>query len=317
MDFIGFCVRRTASAVATLLLASMLIFAAAHALPGGYADVFLGAQATPEAKARIEARFGLDRPAPERYAAWLGAAVAGDFGVSYVTQKPVAEEFAARLPVTAQIATVALIIAVAIGLPLGVAGGYAREGARARVASRLVGSLAMSVPDFLLGALLLWLATGVFGGAGVGGWVPPEEGWLASLGATILPAVSLAGLGVGFVMTSARHAAMTARNGAWVLAAEARGTPAATVMRRHVLRNAAIPVVTAASIYFGFLLGGAAIVESTFTLPGVGRYVLQAVALRDYPVVQAAALVSVAAFIAVNLAADVAYAALDPRIRAG
>jgi peptide/nickel transport system permease protein len=314
-EIIGFAGRRMLSAAITLWIVSIVIFAVIHALPGDYADVFLGAQSTPEARARIVQRFGLDRSIFAQYFGWLGAAVQGDFGVSYLSQRPVATEFAARLPVTAQLALSATVFAVMVGLPLGIRGGFAPERSPERVVSRLTGSVAMSVPDFFIGSILLYVATLYWGGFGVSGWVPLSDGLLASLGATLLPAISLAGLGIGFVLTSARHASMSVRNGGWIKAAEARGLGASTIRQRHVLRNASIPVVTAISIYFGYMLGGTAIIESTFTLPGVGRYMLQAVVLRDYPVVQAGALIAATVFIGVNLLADIVYALLDPRVR--
>jgi peptide/nickel transport system permease protein len=314
-EILVFAGRRALSAAITLLFVSIIIFSVVHALPGDYADVFLGAQSTPEARVRIVERFGLDRSVFQQYLAWLRAAVRGDFGVSYLTQTPVAAEFATRLQVTAQLAAMATVLSVAIGLPLGIRGGYAAEGTFARTSSRLVGSLAMSVPDFFLGSLLLYAATVHFSGLGVSGWVPISEGIGISLASTILPAISLAGLGIGFVLTSARHSSMAVRNGGWILAARARGLDDREIRKRHVLRNAAIPVVTATSIYMGYMLGGTAIIEATFTLPGVGRYMLQAVSQRDYPVVQAGALIAATAFIVLNLIADLAYGVLDPRVR--
>jgi peptide/nickel transport system permease protein len=302
-ESLAFVLRRAASAVATLVLSSLIIFAAIHALPGGYADVFLGAYATPEAKARIERQFGLNDPLPAQYAKWLKAAAQGDFGVSLVTQKPVAEEFAARLPVTATIATLAAALALLIGAPAGLlAGLFSRSGAVQGLA-RLCGSLAISVPDFVIGTLLLYLVSRVFPGA-------------ASLSSTILPALTLSALGIGFIMTAARHSGVVVSRSSFVLAAAARGASPIQILRRHIVRNAAIPVATVFGVYFGYLLGGTAIVEATFTVPGVGRYLLQAVQLRDYPVVQAGALIAASLFIALNLIVDLAYGWLDPRIRA-
>jgi peptide/nickel transport system permease protein len=301
-EIIGFALRRIAGAAITLLIVSLMIFGALHALPGSYADVFLGAYATPEAKERIDRQFGLNDPLPVQYAKWLGSAVSGDFGESLVTQKPVTEEFAVRLPVTAVIAILATAFAVLVGLPLGLLGGLA-DGSRAgRAGSRLLGSLAISVPDFVIGTILLFV---------VSRFLP----WATMFSTTLLPALTLSALGIGFVMTAARHSAVAASRGPWVFAATARGMPRRAVLRHHVLRNAAIPVVTVLGIYFGYMLGGTAIVEETFTVPGVGRYLLQAVKLRDYPVVQAGALIAASLFIVLNLLVDLAYALLDPRIR--
>jgi peptide/nickel transport system permease protein len=301
-EIIGFALRRLTSAAITLFLVSLMIFSAIHALPGGYADVFLGAYATPEARARIERQFGLNEPLPVQYVKWLGSAVRGDFGVSLVTQKPVAEEFAARLPVTAGIATLATLLAVLIGLPAGLLGGLASDSRAGRTMSRLLGSLAISVPDFVIGTVLLFV---------ISRYLP----WATIFSTTLLPAITLSALGIGFVMTATRHATIAASEGQWVLAAIARGMPRRDVLRHHVLRNAAIPVVTVLGIYFGYMLGGTAIVEATFTVPGIGRYILQAVQLRDYPVVQAGALIAATLFITLNLLVDLLYALLDPRIR--
>jgi peptide/nickel transport system permease protein len=304
---IALLAQRLGSAAVTLFLVSLIIFAALHALPGGYADVFLGSHPTPEAKARIEEQFGLNAPLPAQYLSWLAAAVRGDFGVSLVTQKPVAEEFALRLPVTGGIALLATVLAVVIGLPAGILGGLA--GPAGQSTARLAGSLAISVPDFVIGMILLFVVSRY--GASSRGWFAD-----AGLSAIFLPALSLSALGAGFVMTSARHATIGIRRGPWVMAAIARGLPMPVIALRHVVKNAAIPVVTVISIYFGYMLGGTAIVETTFTAPGIGHYVLQAVSLRDYPVIQAAALIAAAAFVVCNLAADLLYMALDPRVRA-
>jgi peptide/nickel transport system permease protein len=301
-EIISFTVKRLTSAAITLLLVSLMIFSAIHALPGSYADVFLGAYATPEAKTRIEEQFGLNRPLPVQYVKWLSSAALGDFGVSLVTQKPVAEEFAARLPVTAAIAVLATLLAVLIGLPAGLIGGLASSSRSGRNLSRFFGSLAISVPDFVIGTVLLFV---------VSRFVP----WATVFSTTLLPAIALSALGIGFVMTATRHSTITASEGPWVFAAIARGMPRSGVLRHHILRNSAIPVVTVLGIYFGYLLGGTVIVEATFTVPGVGRYMLQAVALRDYPVVQAGALITATLFIALNLSVDLLYALLDPRIR--
>jgi peptide/nickel transport system permease protein len=298
---VDYVVRRSGSALVTLLVVSLMIFSAIHALPGGYADVFLGAHPTPEAKVRIEAQFGLDQPLPVQYVRWLGAALTGDFGVSLVTQKPVSEEFAARLPVTATIAIIATALAILVGLPIGLAGGLARS-KLARGTSRFAGSLAISVPDFVIGTVLLFV-------------VSRYLQWANVFSTTLLPAIALCALGIGFVSTAARNASSAAAEGQWVLAATARGMSRGEIIRHHIIKNAAIPVVTTIAIYFGYMLGGTAIVESTFTVPGVGRYILQAVQLRDYPVVQAGALIAASLFIALNLLVDLLYGVLDPRIR--
>lgn len=312
--FLVFASRRIASTILTLLLVTIVVFGAIHWLPGSYADVFLGAHPTPQAKARIEETFGLDQPLPVQYVKWISAAARGDFGVSLVTQKPVAEEFGLRIPVTAQLAAMATVIAVVFGIPLGIVGGLSRRRFDREI-FRLWGSVAISVPDFVIGSLLVYVVSRHPMGLSPGAWVPPDVDLLGNLTAALLPALTLSALGVGFVMTTARHATISIRGAPWMLAAIARGKSGPTIVREHVIKNVSIPVVTVIAIYLGYLLGGTAVVESLFTTPGLGRYIVQAVELRDYPVVQAGVLLAAAVFILLNLIADLLYAALDPRIR--
>jgi peptide/nickel transport system permease protein len=313
--FLIYAVRRIGSAAFTLLLVSVVIFGAIHWLPGSYADVFLGAHPTPQVKARIEEKFGLDQPLPIQYLKWVSAAARGDFGVSLVTQRTVAEEFGLRLPVTAQLALMALLISLFVGLPVGILGGIGNQRRAVRDLSRLWGSLAMSVPDFVIGSLLVYVVARYPLGLTIGSWVSPGTDLSRSIQATALPACTLAALGVGFVMTTARHATISVRSAPWIMAAVARGKSTPAIVREHVIRNVSIPVVTIVAIYLGYLLGGTAIVESLFTMPGVGRYIVQAVELRDYPVVQAGVLLAASVFMILNVTADLFYAALDPRIR--
>lgn len=310
-----FAARRLASAALTLLLVSVLIFAAIHWLPGSYADVFLGALSTPQAKAQLEEKFGLNRPLPVQYVKWISAAAHGDFGISLSTQQPVAAEFAVRLPVTAQLAVMAAAIALTVGVPLGIVGGLVTRPRVLHGFLRLFGSFAMSVPDFVIGSLLLYLISRHSLGFRLGAWIPLSADLAGNLRTAIVPAGALAALGIGFIMTAARHAAISIRGAPWVVAATARGQSTSMIIRQHIVKNAAIPVVTVAAIYLGYMLGGTAIIESLFTIPGIGRFVLQAVSIRDYPVVQAGVLIAATVFIALNLAADIVYAALDPRIR--
>jgi peptide/nickel transport system permease protein len=312
--FPAFAARKITGAILTLFLVSLVVFGAIHSLPGSYADVFLGAHPTPRVKARIERTFGLDRPLPVQYAKWITAALRGDFGMSLVTQKPVAGEFMARLPVTAELAFLATAIAVAVGIPLGIAGGLGGSHLVGEI-SRVWGSLAISVPDFVIGSVLVYLFSRYRLGLGIGVWVSPGTSLSGNLLSALLPACTLASLGVGFVMTTARHATISVRAMPWFIAAIARGTTGPAMVREHVVKNVAIPVVTVIAIYFGYLLGGTAIVESLFTAPGIGRYIVEAVELRDYPVVQAGVLLAAAIFIVLNLVADLLYAALDPRVR--
>jgi peptide/nickel transport system permease protein len=307
---------RVLTAVITLLGVSVIVFGAIHLVPGRYEDILLGPFGTPELKAAIAERYGLDGPLPEQYVRWLAAAVTGDFGTSLATHQPVLAEFARRAPVTAQLALMATGLALLVGLPLGIlsAVGATRRGVRA--GSRLASALGLSFPDFVLGSLLVFVFSRYQLGPTVGGFVPLAQDPLQNLRAMILPAVTLSIFGMALIARTCRDAVLNVMTEPYVTAAVARGESRWDIVRRHVLRNASIPVVTVVATYIAYLLGGAVIVEKLFTLPGFGIYVLTAVGNRDYAIVQAGVLIAAAVFIGINILSDILYAVLDPRISA-
>ncbi len=307
---------RMASACLTLFGVAILIFASIHALPGSFEEVLVP-QATQELRDQIAERYGLDKPIVEQFGLWLARAVQGDLGVSLITQEPVTAEFRRRLPVTAEIAGIATLIAIVIGVPLGILAGLSSHRRFVPGLSRLVGGLAMSVPDFVIGTVLLYYFSRYSLWLTVGDWVPFAEDPIANLRAALLPALSLSLLGIGLVMATARHATISILGQDFIMAAMARGKTPYTVVHQHVLRNAGIPVITILAIYSGYLLGGTIIVEMLFSVPGIGRYLIFGVLNRDYPVVQAGVLLAAAVFILLNMLADVLYAVLDPRLAGG
>ncbi len=298
----------------TLLVVSVLVFGAMHLVPGSYADIVLGPFSSPESRAALTAEFGLDAPVPVQYVEWLRQVLAGDLGASLGTGAPVGEQLVRRLPVTAELAVLALGCTVLVGVPLGLLAGLSRRRA-GRELSRLVGSSTMSTPDFVLGSLLVYLFSRYALGLPVGGYVPFAEDPAANLRSMALPALTLSVFGVALVVRTGRDAVAAVVSAPHVAAAVARGEPGWHVIRHHVLRNASIPVLTVVATYLGYLMGGAVIVENLFSLPGLGQAVLGAINTRDYAVVQGMVLVAAAAFIAINLIADFAYGLLDPRIR--
>lgn len=304
-------VRRALSAAATLLVVSIVIFAAARFMPGGFAQVVLGPFASPEQQAAVSARYGLDRGIVEQYLLWLGAVLRGDLGTSMISGTPVATEFLLRLPVTAELALGSVVPAVLIGIPLGVH--TAMRGGGGGTLGRLVGGLGVSVPEFVLGSLVVFVFSRYALGPTVGGYRPLTVDAGANLRAMVLPAAVLAVFAVAVAARTTRDAVMNVLVEPYVTAAVARGEPPWTVVRRHVLRNAAIPVLIALTTITAYLLGGAVIVEQLFNLPGVGSYVVQAVGRRDYAVVQAGVLLAAAVFIVVNVATDAVAGVLDPR----
>ena len=305
---------RFLEALATLVGVSILIFGVMRFIPGGFEDMVLGPFATETAREVIRAKFGLDQPVPVQYLRWLAAAASGDFGISLVTQKPVAAEILRRLPATLQLAAMATVAAVILGVSLGVLAGLTSAGRFSRATARIIGALGASVPDFVLGSVFVFAFSRWSLGLTVGGYAPFAEDPIANLRATALPAMTLAVFGVALILRTSRDAVLRVMTEPHITAAVGRGDRVATIVRRNVLRNASVPVVTVIATYLGYLLGGAVIVEVLFSVPGVGYYVFNALNTRDYAVVQAGVLLAATAFIAINMLADALYAILDPRI---
>ncbi len=310
--FIG----RATVGVVTLLLVSVLVFAAMHLVPGSYADIVLGPLSSPQARTALTHEFGLDRSLAVQYAEWARHVVTGDLGTSLGSGEPVTEQLARRLPVTLELTGLALTVTVLIGVPLAVAAGSARS-RLGRGLSRLLGSSAMSTPDFVLGSLLVFLFSRFSWGLPVGEYVGFSGDPLGNLRVMVLPTLTLSVFGLALVVRTGRDAVAGVLGLPHVAAAVARGASLRHVIWHHVLRNAAIPLVTVAATYTGYLMGGAVIVENLFSLPGLGQAVLNAVGGRDYAVVQGMVLTAATAFITINLLADFAYGVIDPRVRTG
>jgi peptide/nickel transport system permease protein len=307
---------RVVAGAATLWMVSVLVFAALHLVPGSYAEMVLGPFSSPQARAALTTEFGLDRPLLVQYAEWFRHVLVGDLGSSLGTGEPVTSQLARRWPVTAELATLSLLVTVVVGLPLALLAGLAR-GRLGRGLSRLLGSPAMSTPDFVIGSLLVFVFSRFSLGLSGGEYVSLAADPLGNLRSMVLPALTLSMFGVALLVRTGRDAVVGVFSSPHVMAALARGEGMAHVIRHHVLRNAAVPVLTVLGTYVGYLMGGAVIVENLFSLPGLGQSVLSAINGRDYAVVQGMVLVAAAAFIAINLLADFAYGLVDPRIPAG
>ncbi len=306
--------RRFAGLVLTLLLASGAIFAALDALPGDPAAVRLGTAARPDTLAALRAEMGLDRPAPLRYAAWLGGAVTGQLGTSATYGVPVAGLIADRLAVTLPLALMAIVLSVGMALPLGVAAAARRGGPLDAVAA-LFAQGCIAVPNFWIGLLLVlvfavrlgWLPSG-----GFPGWAGGAGPALLSL---LMPAAALALPQAGVLTRVARGAVLDTLGEDFIRTARAKGLPPRAVLGRHALRNALPAILTVLGLQVSFLIAGAVLVETVFALPGLGRLAVQAFAQRDGVVVQDVVLVFAALVILVNFAVDLAALALDPRRR--
>jgi len=306
--------RRVAAFVATLVFLSALVFVVVRVLPGDPAALILGVESNPETVARLRQALGLDRPLAVQYVDWLARAARGDLGTSIQYDVPVGRLILSRLPVTLPLALMAAAIMIAVALPLGV---YAatRHRRAGDYAAMLVSQLGIAVPAFWSGLLLILLFSvrlGWFRSGGFDGW---SAGVVAGLKALLLPAIALGAFQAAVLVRATRSAVLDVLREDYVRTARAKGVAEGRVVARHALRNAMIPIVTVMGIQLGQLIAGAIVLESVFALPGLGRLALVAIGARDLPVVQGVTLFVAASIVFINFAVDLAYAALDPRIR--
>lgn len=306
-------VRRLLTLILSLIIASAVIFAVVDLVPGDPASFMLGTGARPDTIAALREQLGLDLPWPVRYLRWLGGVVTGDLGTSLAYKTPVAGMILDRVQVSLPLALMALALAVGVAFPVGMLAARRRGGA-ADVAVMGGTQLGIALPNFWFAMLLVlvfavrlrWLPAG-----GFPGWDEPAR----ALRALILPAVALALPQAAILARVLRSALIETLGQDYVRSARAKGLSRGQALRRHALRNAMIPVLTILGMQFSFLLAGAIIIENVFYLPGVGRLIFQAITQRDLVVVQSAVLVLVAAVILVTFLVDLAYAAVDPRLR--
>ena len=312
----SFIVRRILLALPVLAGASVALFALLYVLPGDPAAFVLGDSATPQQLAAFRHTMGLDQPIVLQYLDWLGRLLRGDLGNSLVNGLPVAQLVAQRLPVAVELTIGAVLVSLAIGAPAGIFVGVHPNGRLAR-AIDLFNATAVAVPVFWLGLLLQIVLAIKLGWLPAGGYVSASVNPLLNLRSLVLPCVTL---GVGAAAVLARFIAAGIADAIrrdYVVTARAKGLSPLRIVVGHVLRNAIIPAVTAFGIQFGRLIGGAVLTEAVFNLPGLGTLLWNALVQRDYFVIQAVTLLAVISFIAVNLATDIAYGVIDPRVRSG
>lgn len=307
---------RLLSAAIVLLGASALIFVALRSIPGDFARLILGPLASEEMREQVTRTFGLDRSIPEQYLLWLGAAGRGDLGISLATGVPVADEFAARLPITALLALLALVFAISIGIPLGLATGTRASSGKGSTGGRLLSGIGISIPDFVLACVLLFLFSRFSLGITVGTFVSPfDDPWRGFL-SLLLPAISLGLFCLAATARITRDAVLGVLVEPHISAAVARGETKRFIVRHHVLRNALIPVLTLTTTLAAYLLGGAVIIENIFNVPGFGSYLFAALGRRDYTVIQAGVLMVTVLFVVASLLIDLATSVIDPRVSA-
>jgi peptide/nickel transport system permease protein/oligopeptide transport system permease protein len=303
---IVYVLRRLIIAVPLLLVVTVAVFLLMSLTPGDPAVLMLGQDATPQAIKELQAQYGTDRPLPEQYLRFLMNLARGDLGRSFVTHLPVSSELARTWPATFQLAVAAMGFALLLGLPLGVLTAVKRGGWLDQI-TRIVVLISVSMPIFWSGLLLIY-------------WFAVQLRWFPTSGAgtplhLVLPALSLSTFSLAVIVRLTRSSMIDVLSEDYVRTARAKGLRDRVVIIRHALKNALIPVVTIAGLQFGQLLAGAALTETVFNWPGLGRLVVTAVFARDYPMIRGAILVIAATFIIVNLLVDLAYAFLDPRIR--
>ncbi|MDQ0644700.1 ABC transporter permease [Microbacterium murale] len=314
MSVVLWSIRRIAAALVTLIAVSVLIFASVRLMPGDYIDLVLGPLATEAQRAQAVADSGLDAPVMEQYFRWVFGVVTGDLGYSFVSNVSVSEEFAARLPVTATIALLTIIVTLLIGIPLGFLAALRSEGS-AGAAGRLVSALGISLPEFLLAGLVVFVVSTLGLGLSVGQFAAFSTDPGRFFGSLVLPVVVLSIGCVAVVARNTRDAVMNVLVEPHVQAAVARGETPGFIVRHHVLRNAAAPILTIVGALVAVLLGGTVIVEFVFNIPGMGSYLQTALGRRDYSIVQSAVLLAAMVFIVASLIVDLVANALDPRLR--
>jgi peptide/nickel transport system permease protein len=306
--------RRVPAAALTLLLVSVLVFALQRLLPGDPALALAGEDQNPAVIAFLRAKYRLDQPLLTQYWAWLSAFLQGDLGTSIRTQLPIARMVVEKLPVTMELAALSMLLAVALGVPLGVVAAL-RRGRLADYLVSVFGLLGLSVPSFWLGIMLILLFSVSLGLLPSGGHVPFSEDPVGNLKAMAMPAVVLGTASAAILMRHTRSSMLTVLKQDFVRTARAKGLRERIVVVRHALRNGLIPVVTLGTLQFGQLLSGAVLTEQVFGIPGFGKMIVDGVFGRDYAVVQAVVLVSAAFFLLMTILADLLYVALNPRMR--
>jgi peptide/nickel transport system permease protein len=313
---LAFLTRRLSTVLPTLLFVTILIFGLQQLLPGDAAKVLAGEEQDPTVVEYLRKKMHLDEPFPVRYAYWLGGVLQGDLGESLRMQKPVTALIAEKLPVTIELACLAMLIALAIGVPAGIVSAIAK-GTWWDYAANAVALWGLSTPNFWLGIMLILLFSVQLGWLPASGYVSPFEDLTGNLAAMIMPAFVLGNAIAAVLMRHTRSAMLQVMSSEYVRTARAKGLDERVVILKHGLRNALTPIITLGALEFGTLLSGAVLTEQVFTIPGFGKLIVDAVFNRDYAVVQGVVLFTATAYIFLNLLADLAYFLVNPRLRDG
>jgi peptide/nickel transport system permease protein len=311
---LNYLARRFAQIVPTLFFVSILIFGLQQLLPGDPAMILAGEERDPTVIAHLHEKLHLDDPLPMRYLYWVGGVLRGDLGESVRIQKPVLDLIAEKLPVTIELAALAIVIALAIGITAGIVSAVAKDTVW-DYAANVFALWGLSTPNFWLGIMLILLFSVTLSWLPASGYVSPFEDPKANLAAMIMPAFVLGNAIAAVLMRHTRSAMLHVLSTDYVRTARAKGLDERVVILKHALRNALTPVITLGALEFGTLLSGAVLTEQVFTIPGFGKLIVDAVFNRDYAVVQGVVLCTATAYIVLNLLADIAYYLVNPRLR--
>jgi peptide/nickel transport system permease protein len=311
----NYLVQRLATIAPTLFFVSILIFGLQQLLPGDPALILAGEDSDPTVIAHLRSTLHLDDPLPLRYAYWAGGVLKGDLGESQRIKKPVLELILEKLPVTLELACIAIVIALLIGITAGIVSAVAKD-TFWDYAANIFALWGLSTPNFWLGIMLILLFSVTLGWLPASGYVSPFEDLRTNLASMIMPAFVLGNAIAAVLMRHTRSAMLQVLSSDYVRTARAKGLDERVVVLKHALRNALIPVITLGALEFGTLLSGAVLTEQVFSIPGFGKLIVDAVFNRDYAVVQGVVLFTATAYITLNLLADVAYFLVNPRLRA-
>jgi peptide/nickel transport system permease protein len=311
LTFLG---KRLLQLIPTLFFVSVIIFSLQQLLPGDPALIMAGEERDPEVIEQIRKKYRLDQPIPVQYVYWVKGVVTGDLGESLRIHVPVRDLILEKLPVTIQLASMAIVIALLIGVTAGVISAV-KKGTVWDYAANAFALWGISTPNFWLGIMLIFLFSVKLGWLPASGYVRLGEDWRASLATTIMPAFVLGNAIAAILMRHTRSAMLQVLESDYIRTARAKGLLERTVILKHAMRNALTPVITLGALELGTLLSGAVLTEQIFTIPGFGKLIVDAVFNRDYAVVQGVVLVTATTYIALNLLADIAYILVNPRLR--
>ena len=311
---LAYLFKRLAAIVPTIFFVTIIIFGLQQLLPGDPAVILAGENQDPDVIAYLQKKMHLDKPLPVRYAYWVAGVFQGDLGESLRIQQPVLALLKEKLPVTLELAAIAMLIALVIGIPAGIVSAVGKDTVW-DYAANVIALWGLSTPNFWLGILMILLFSVSLGWLPASGYVSPFENLKANLAAMIMPAFVLGNAIAAVLMRHTRSAMLQVLNADYVRTARAKGLDERTVVLKHALRNALTPIITLGALEFGTLLSGAVLTEQVFSIPGFGKLIVDAVFNRDYAVVQGVVLFTSSVYIVLNLLADLAYFLVNPRLR--